>query len=257
MQKITDMKADEIRKFQQHLSTIIQFDHDEQLVGIIPRYEAFRSANFICNANRSSLNIRCNKDVMEHICHYFDMSFSPIQEMITSVARTLDEHKLISYSSYKKSLNTFPNIDEMSIPVDITPLNFHDVKKPLYRPADLAMRSKIFFSVSLEFSETPKLLINIDFLINYGYVVRAEISKTINNEKELRVSTITSLSSIGRNRKNYKVVNDAQLLNHLKRYAFRRIRVVLIKLLKMDNDTFLQDKKNLQQYISLAEMSLI
>lgn len=73
----------------------------------------------------------------------------------------------------------------------------------------------------------------------------------------LRINTITSLSSIGRNRKNYKVVNEEQLLRHMKRYAFRRIRVVLMKLLKMDYDTALQDKENLQHYITLAEMALI
>jgi hypothetical protein len=257
MQKITALEADEIRKFQQHLSSVIHFEHDNQLVDIFPRYNGFKSTAFICNANRSSLNIRCNREIMEHICNYFELSFVPIVDMMTSVAQCFDEHKLISYGSYEKSLKTFPNIDEMSIPVDITPLNFYDVKKPLYRAADVAMRSKIFFSVSFDFTETPKLLINIDFLVNYGYVVRVEISKPLGDDKEIRVSTITSLSSIGRNRKNYKVVNEEQLLRHLKRYAFRRIRAVLIKLLKMDNDVFLQDKKNLPQYISLAEMSLI
>lgn len=257
MQKITASEANEIRKFQQHLSTLIKFENDNQLVNTTPRYDAFRSDTFICNANPSSINIRCNKHVMEHICNYFDMSFIPVVEMMTSVTQCLAEHKLISYDSYVNSLSTFPNIDEMSLPVDITPLNFSDVKKPLYRAADLAMRSKIFFRVSFNFTGTPTLLMDIDFLINYGYAVRVEISKTMNEAQVLRISSITSLSSLGRNRKNYKVVSEDQLLKHMRRYAFRRIRVVLIKLLKMDSDTFLQDKNNLQQYIALAEMALI
>jgi len=257
MQKITELEAESLRKFQQHLSSIIHFGHDNQLVDLFPRYNGFKSPNFICNANTRSLNIRCNRDIMEHICGYFDLSFAHIIGMMSSIAKCFDEHKLISYQSYEKSLMSFPNVDEMNIPVDITPLNFNDVKKPLFRAADVPRLSKIFFSVSFDFTETPKLLLNIDFLINYCYVVRVEVSKQIDNEQVLRISTITSLSSIGRNRKNYKVVNEEQLLRHMKRYAFRRIRVVLMKLLKMDNDTALQDKGNLQHYITLAEMALI
>lgn len=257
MIKLTDIEADGIRQLQRHLSSIISFDHDNQLVDIFPRYNGFKSPNFICNANRGSLNIRCNRDIMEHICNYFDISFVPIVEMMTTVAKYFDEYKLITYSSYEKSLTTFPNVDEMCIPVDITPLNFYDVKKGLIRAADIKMRSKIFVSTSFEFKDTPTLLINIDFLVSFNSVVRVEISKPLYGEQVFRVSTITSLDSIGRNRKNYKVVNEDQLLRHLKRYAFRRIRVVLTKLLNMENDVFVQDKNNLQQYISLAEMSLI
>lgn len=85
---------------------------------------------------------------MEHICGYFDLSFAHIIEMMSSIARCFDEHKLISYQSYEKSLMSFPNVDEMNISVDITPLNFNDVKN-LYFERRMFQGLVKYFSVSL------------------------------------------------------------------------------------------------------------
>lgn len=258
MRELTDPNKEVIRNFQRHLSSLINFEHDNQLVDIFPRYNSFKSKdlNFICHANSNSLNILCNRAIMEHICNYFNISFEPIVNIITQVAKCLDEYKLITYESYERSLIAFPNTDEMSIPVTITPLNLLDIKKNFFQKLDFKMLNKIFLYVSLDLHDTPKLIINIDFLLYFKNVVRLEITKPLDGEQVFRVSTISSLSSIGRARKNYKTVTEDQMLRQLKRYAFRRLRRLLMKCLKIDN-VLLSEQDDLNRYIALAEMSLI
>lgn len=244
--------------FQKHLSSIMPFDSEHHLSDLLPRYRHYESPNksFFCNTNRDSFYISANKPEMEHFCHYFGLQFEYVISMISNISKIFDEYHLFDYDSYENSLKQFPNREDSNISVDLTVLNNYD--RPSFYSADyIQQNQKIFFSSHFNFKETPTLLINIDFIVYFKHVVRLEITKPIDGNLEMRISTISTKDSIGRSRKNYKLVNEQQLYNHMKRYAYRRLRTVLLRLLKLDKNELSKNSDDLKRYITLAEINLI
>lgn len=255
---LSDIEVEFVKSFQQHLSTMMEFEDSNHLVDSVPRYLRYTSTNhnFTCNANFNYFNINCNRPEMEHVCNYFNLDFNSIVRMIDTVANIFDEHKLFSYQSFEKSFKTFPNCKDMGIPVELTVLNNHD-RPTNIRQVDVDYLQRIFFSAGFHYKETPTLLINIDFIVYFKHLVRLEITKTLDDDVVFRVSTISTTSSIGRSRKNYKIVSEQQLYKHMRRYAFRRLKTSVARLLKIDKDTLIKDSELFDRYIALAEMTLI
>lgn len=255
---LSDNEAEFVKSFQQHLSTMMEFDDHNHLVATIPRYLRYTSTNnnFTCNANLNYFNIKCNRPEMEHVCNYFNLDFNSIIRIIDTVANIFDEHKLFNYQSFDKSFQTFPNYNSMDIPVELTDLNKHDIPVNI-RQTEIEYLQKIFFNAGFYYKEIPTLLINIDFIIHFKYLIRLEITKTLNHDVIFRVSSISTTSSVGRSRKNYKIVSEQQLYKHMRRYAFRRLKTSVAKLLKINKEALLKDSELFDRYIALAEMTLI
>lgn len=256
--KIPEQTINNIDAFQKHLSFMMPFEHDKHLSDLLPSYRHYESPNkiFFCNTNRDSFYISANKPEMEHFCHYFGLQFDYVISMISNISKIFDEYHLFDYDSYENSLKQFPNREDSNISVDLTVLNNYD--RPSFYSADyIQQNQKIFFSSHFNFKETPTLLINIDFIVYFKHVVRLEITKPIDGNLEMRISTISTKDSIGRSRKNYKLVNEKQLYRHMKRYAFRRLRTVLLRLLKLEKNELSKDSDDLKRYITLAEINLI
>jgi len=254
----TEQTVNNVVAFQKHLSSVMPFAHEHHLSDLLPRYRHYDAPNnrFFCNANKDSFYIRANKPEMEHFYNYFGLQLNYVISMISNVAKIFDKYHLFDYISYEKSLNQFPNIEESHISVDLTTLNNYD-RPSFYRQDYIKDNQKIFCSSHFNFKERPTLLVNIDFIVYFKHVVRLELTKPINGDLEMRISTISTKDSIGRSRKNYKLVNEDQLYNHMKRYAFRRLRTILMKLLKLDKNELSKDSDDLTRYITLAEMKMI
>lgn len=244
--------------FQEHLSARMKFYHEKHLVDLIPKYQHYTNEelSFSCNANTGSFNISCHKPDMEYVCQYFNLDFSRIVNIISNVAKTCSEYRLFDYASFEKRLLIFPNYDDMHIPVILSALNNHD-RPTNIRKAEINIYEKIFFHASFHYKEKPTLIMNIDFIIYFNHFVRLEVTKTIDADMVMKISSISTISSVGRSRKNYKTVSEDQLYRHMKRYAYRRLRTTVLKLLKIDKDTLVNEPELLKQYITLAEMALI
>lgn len=244
--------------FQKHLSTRMNFYHEKHLVALIPKYKRYTNEDlsFTCNANTGNFNIHCNRPEMEHVCQHFNLDFSRIVTIISNVAKTCSEYGLYDYASFEKSLLKFPSYDDMHIPVSLSSLNNHD-RPTNIRKIEIDVYEKIFFYAVFVYQEKPTLIMNIDFIIYLNHLVRLEITKTIDDDVVFKISSISTSASVGRSRKNYKTVSEKQLYGHMKRYAYRRLRNTVIKVLKLDKDTLANEPELLKQYITLAEMSLI
>lgn len=256
--ELTEESIAQVIAFQEHLSARMKFDHANHLVDLIPKYRRYTAEDlsFTCNANTGNFNIHCNRPEIEHVCKYFNLDFSRIVNMISTVAKVCSDYKLFNLDSFEKSLQTFPNYNEMNIPVKLSALNNHDRPNNV-RQAEINVYEKIFFNATFNYKENPSLIINIDFIIYFKHLVRLEITKTIDDDIVFKLSSISTTSSVGRSRKNYKMVSEEQLYRHMKRYAYRRLRSTVIKLLKIDKDTLVNEPELLEKYITLSEMTLI
>jgi hypothetical protein len=238
-----------INAFQEYLSARISFPQGCYLTDNLNNKNDFidRKNNFKCVLFNNKLDIRANAEMIAYICQYFNFEFEYVHKTVLSIIHILDEYGLTSYTEFQKNTLQFSsNI--------YTLFRFKSINEFDLQANHKNSQHSILFRLCIDFSSEPKVHVYINIPFYSSRMVGLEISKSIHSDVVVRVSRLKSLSTVSRSRKDYKIVDEKQLMRHVKRYAFRRLRAILRKLLKIEDDQIFYDPDQLRSYIALAEM---